>query len=274
MFTFPSAIAAPPTIQRKVKVAGYIFTSGDLSVLLDWTSGTPCNAATPAAGVQAGWFTYVRNSDTGVLTISAGQGTIDGLASIKAYPGESFGIEFDGTNYHTIGRARGLIYLNTTTLSSSVSTISFSLGFDDPEISAMRFDYYLKLNAAATGANPVVEISKGASYKTTYLAVTQRATGVATNSTLPGIISLSPSTPNAANGLHYGYAEVINQRSAVASAQLVTLRGFYNVSAVNVGFIVSGTESTAAAIDGLRFNANDAGDTWNTGNIVVYGMRN
>jgi hypothetical protein len=259
-------------IKRTQKTGSYTFTNADLGGLFDWTSGTPCSGTTPASGISAGWFVYARNSTTGVLTVTAGQGTIDALASIKVYPSESFVVEFDGTNFHTVGRARGLIYLNTTTLSTSVSTVSFSLGFDDPEISEMRFDYYLSVNAAATGAQSRVEISKSASYKTSYTNIHLIGTPTSPSSNGAGTLALSGLT-NTVGDIALGVVNVTNQRSAVANSQLIQIMGFYKTTASRTDFN-NGVESTAAAIDGLRFNTGDTGDTWNSGNVVVYGMRN
>lgn len=95
---------------------------------------------------------YVKNEGAGIVTLDPnGTETIDGLSTLKLYPGESV-IVFDTggtTNYRTIGRQKGEILISRQTASNS-TTIDFTTGLDDTEFDS--FIFRLKNIVPATDA--------------------------------------------------------------------------------------------------------------------------
>lgn len=93
--------------------------AGDKGDLID-CSGTFSLAITAAATLGDGFYFYVKNSGTGVITIDPNSSeTIDGLTSFTMYPGEVRLIQCDGTALRSIVLT-GFRYKFTTTTSITV----------------------------------------------------------------------------------------------------------------------------------------------------------
>jgi hypothetical protein len=96
--------------------------SSDKGKLID-CSGTFTLSLTAAATLGDGFYFYIKNSGTGVVTIDPnGSETIDGAATIKVYPGESYGVQTNATSFKTFGRSR-LVLIATSSVSSPMSTV-------------------------------------------------------------------------------------------------------------------------------------------------------
>jgi hypothetical protein len=109
---------------------------------------------------ESTWYTQVRNIGTGVITIISAGGTIDGRAAatgIVAYPGESFTIASDGTNFTTIGRQRGWIPIGSAN-GSAVSAIDFT--WTDTELTNVRFN----VGGLSVASTIVGRLSKGSGF--------------------------------------------------------------------------------------------------------------
>jgi hypothetical protein len=86
------------------KAANYVSVLGDRSTLLEWTGGNGTLSVPGAGAVPAGWFVAVKNSGSGVWTVSVATGTdIDGETTLALDPEQSCFLIFDGTNYATLG---------------------------------------------------------------------------------------------------------------------------------------------------------------------------
>lgn len=111
-----------------------ILAAADIGTFFVCTS-TFTQTLTAAATLGAKWFVDLRNDGTGIITLDPnGAETIDGLATIKMYPGESFRLICDGANFKTVGRQKTVIISSQT--ASSSATLDFETGHDDTE-----FDY-------------------------------------------------------------------------------------------------------------------------------------
>lgn len=81
-----------------------IWAAADLGAVFVCTS-TFTQTITAAATLGAGWFCYIRNDGSGVITIDPNSSeTIDGLTTITLGPGAGCLIFCDGTGFKTIGR--------------------------------------------------------------------------------------------------------------------------------------------------------------------------
>ncbi len=88
-----------PTVVRSARTSNTILAEADRGTLIDITSGTFSQTFTAAATLGSGWYCYIRNTGTGVVTLDPNASeTIDGVAS-----GTLFGtllIQCDGTNFN------------------------------------------------------------------------------------------------------------------------------------------------------------------------------
>lgn len=91
--------ATGASVTRTARTSNTILGTADKGNLIDITSGTFSQTFTAAATLTSGWFVYLRNSGTGVITLDPNSSeTIDGLATFAMYPGEMRLIECDGSN--------------------------------------------------------------------------------------------------------------------------------------------------------------------------------
>lgn len=87
-----------PTIVRNAKTGNYTVQTSDLGTWIDGTSGSWTLTIPNPATLTSGFWFYFGNSGTGNITITPAAGTVDGLASYIAYPGELRFIQSDGAS--------------------------------------------------------------------------------------------------------------------------------------------------------------------------------
>jgi hypothetical protein len=103
------------------KSSAYTAVATDKGKLFVCTS-TFTLSLTAAATLGSGWYCQVRNDGTGVVTIDPNASeTLDNQLTINMYPGETFTIVCDGTNFKTVGRQLGWIPLLQVSASGSTS---------------------------------------------------------------------------------------------------------------------------------------------------------
>lgn len=85
-----------------------------------WTGGAGTFILTSPVTLGSNWFSGIKNSGSGTLTINGNGATIDGSSTISVGINEGFEIETDGTKFYTIGR------LTPTT--SNITQLSKSVG--------------------------------------------------------------------------------------------------------------------------------------------------
>lgn len=89
---------------REARTANTQLTANDQGKLIDITSGTFNQTFAAVTALKADWFCYLRNSGTGVITLTPNAGdTIDGGSSVLMYPGDLVAVTCDGAAlYSTI----------------------------------------------------------------------------------------------------------------------------------------------------------------------------
>ena len=148
------------------KTSAYTLLAADKATVVSCT-GTFTLSFSAAATLGTTWFCSVKNDGTGIITLDPNSAeTIDGVATIKMFPGEAFQIFCDGTVLRTVGRLRGEIFITSQTASAS-STIDFTANIDS------EFDeYIIKIANLVPGTNDTgmqirVSENAGSSWKTT-----------------------------------------------------------------------------------------------------------
>jgi hypothetical protein len=92
-----------------------------------WTGGAGTFTLDTATSLGNNWFTMVRNSGTGALTIAgSGGNTVNGSVSIILQPTDSAMIVSSGTTFYTVGLGKSTLF-NFTQLTKTVTTGSYTL---------------------------------------------------------------------------------------------------------------------------------------------------
>lgn len=110
----------PPgaTIQYSARTSNTILGTADNGKLIHYTSGTFSQTFTAAATLGSGWYVYLKNSGSGVVTLDPNSSeTIDGQTTIVLNPGDSRLITCNGTAFFT---AQGVYANNVLERSSNI----------------------------------------------------------------------------------------------------------------------------------------------------------
>lgn len=91
-------------ITRNTQTAAYTAVAGDRGDLINWTGSSNATLSlTAAATLGDGWYCYVKNAGTAVLTIDPnGAETIDGATTLAVYPGQICIVQCNGSNFSTM----------------------------------------------------------------------------------------------------------------------------------------------------------------------------
>jgi hypothetical protein len=102
-------------------------TSAFRASALIWIGGAGTFTLDLATALGNNWFTMVRNSGTGALTIAGQSGnTINGSTSIVLQPADSAMIVSNGVTFYTVGLGKSTLF-NFTQLTKAVTTGSYTL---------------------------------------------------------------------------------------------------------------------------------------------------
>lgn len=126
----------------------YTAGTGDRSKLLVWTGGAGTLALTAAGTVGSDWFTNVRNSGTGALTIDPNASeTINGASTLVLNPGDSCVICCDGSAFYTVGLGQATDFaFDYVSISLTGEATPYSLSGAELNRIAYRFSGVLTAN--------------------------------------------------------------------------------------------------------------------------------
>lgn len=219
-----------------------------------------------AATAGDGFRFWVRNDGTGVWTIDPDSTEqIDGLGTIKVYPGEAFAVICDGTGWRTFGRGRGPILISATSIGGTPSSVDCETGFDDTEFT--RFMIVGEGVSATAGVTFALRVKKGGAYVTGTTYFYRQGDNTQVNTATNIAFGLT----NAAAGTISFLVDIVspftaNQMISARSASVST-----SGSGVNAGDDVIARESTASAMQGIRVYPTS--DNLDAGVIRFYGFR-
>jgi hypothetical protein len=90
-------------VERVARTSNTVLVKANNGNLIDITSGTFSQTFTAAATLGSGWFCYIRNSGTGVITLDPDASEqIDGLTSYAMYTGECRMVQCTGTEFFSV----------------------------------------------------------------------------------------------------------------------------------------------------------------------------
>jgi hypothetical protein len=120
--------SSSPSVVRSAKTSAYTLVAGDKGTLIEVTSGTFTLSLTAAATLGSGWWCYVSNIGSGLITIDPNSSetiTVNGgaLSTWVQWTNEIGLLQCDGTRFHYYQIQKGTI---TQTVSSAVASIVFS----------------------------------------------------------------------------------------------------------------------------------------------------
>lgn len=102
-------------------------TSAYRAAALVWTGGAGAFTLDTATTLGNNWFTMVRNSGSGALTIAGQSGnTINGSTNIILQPADSAMIVSSGTTFYTVGLGKSTLF-NFTQLTKAVTSGTYTL---------------------------------------------------------------------------------------------------------------------------------------------------
>lgn len=250
-----------------------IFGTGDLGSMNQYTS-TFTQTFTAAATLGAGWYVDVQNIGTGVITFDANStetfNTPNGArTTINMYPGEGFRIVCNGTGFDLIGRSSKVMLQAPQSASSAV--VDFEQGFTDDEFASIE----VKFSSVLVGSTALAfRVKKSGSYVTgaTYASDIAFSSGSAA-------VSLTGQTIGFINGINTtntqensGRIEFLRPTDTTGTAAIISDCSSPEVSAQGRRSIGASYESTAAAVEGVRFLNSSAG-VITSGRFTAYGVR-
>ena len=94
-------ISVGASVVRSARATNTILVGIDKGILVDVTSGTFTQTITAAATLGSGWYCWMRNTGTGVVTVDPNASeTVGGAATAALNPGDFWQIQCDGSNFN------------------------------------------------------------------------------------------------------------------------------------------------------------------------------
>lgn len=123
-------VEGPPSrAYRAIKSSNYTVTAGDLGKLIECTA-TLTLYLTAAATMADGWFCYISNTGTGMVTIDpSGAELVDGAATISLPAGYSAMLQCDGSSWRSMW---ALPQINSSP--ATAQTGDYSIDYTDRQI--------------------------------------------------------------------------------------------------------------------------------------------
>jgi hypothetical protein len=255
-------LAIGTTLNQAYAVSTYYssatLTSNLRAQLIVWSSGAGALTLPSSAAVGANWFCMVRNSGTGILTLTpAGSDTIDGNANQQLQLTESLVIVSNGAGWNTFGYGRSNTFAYTA-LSLSITGGTTTLTSAQAANTIQVYGGTLTSNAVII-VPPTVQlyaITNNTSGAYTFTVKTAAGTGVA----IPQGTSLTVTCDgtnvyNASSGTSSSITSTTFAAGSAASPSInftgSTTSGFYLPSSNTVGIAISGAQAATFSATGL-----------------------
>jgi hypothetical protein len=122
--------SSSPSVVRSAKTSAYTIVAGDKGTLIEVTSGTFTLSLTAAATLGSGWWCYVSNIGSGLITIDPNSTetiTVNGtaLSTWVQWTTEIGILQCNGTGFRYYQMQKGYVQ---QTISSAVASVNFTSG--------------------------------------------------------------------------------------------------------------------------------------------------
>jgi hypothetical protein len=250
-------------------------TSTDRGGLLVWTGGAGTITLDAASTLGNNWFTQVRNSGTGLLTIAcSGSDEFNGSASVGLQPSDSCFIACSGNSFYSVGLGRNTQF-NFSLLVKTVSSGTYTLTSSEASNVIQKYvsSGYLTGNVTIIVPPTIqvyyIENATTNSPGNTYTVTITTNTGGSTASLTPGqqatLICDSQNILNA-NNVIAGAASYSLPDGNVTSPALYfgseTNTGVYRASSGNFNIAILGTNQFTLTSSGLTIPSGISGGTF------------
>jgi hypothetical protein len=255
-------LAIGTTLNQAYAVSTYYssatLTSNLRAQLIVWSSGAGALTLPSSAAVGANWFCMVRNSGTGILTLTpAGSDTIDGNANQQLQLTESLVIVSNGAGWNTFGYGRSNTFAYTA-LSMSITGGTTTLTSAQAANTIQVYGGTLTSNAVII-VPPTVQlyaITNNTSGAYTFTVKTAAGTGVAVpQGTSLTVTCDGTNVYNASSGTSSSITSTTFAAGSAASPSInftgSTTSGFYLPSSNTVGIAISGAQAATFSATGL-----------------------
>jgi hypothetical protein len=249
-------------------------TTTDRGSLLVWTGGAGTLTLTSAATLGNNWFTQVRNSGTGLLTIAcSGSDTFNGSASVGLQPSDSCFIACSGNSFYSVGLGRNTQF-NFSLLVKTVSSGTYTLTSSEASNVIQKYVSSGNLTGNVTIiVPPTIQVyyieNATTNGSTAYTVTITTNTGGSTASLTPGqqatLICDSQNILNA-NNVTAGSASYSLPNGSAGSPSLYfaseTNTGIYRAGSGSFDITVLGTNQFSLTSSGLTIPSGISGGTF------------
>jgi hypothetical protein len=244
-----SPVTSPSVL---TKTADFTATQAEVGRAIEYTgAGGVTLTLTAPASLAADWNIGFRNDATDKVIIAPASGTIDGKASIWAWPGEGFLILAVGSNFITLGRAKRV--LAATTALSGLTAANYETMFSDPELVSIEWEI-----VEAAGPNGVQVRFKASG---AYLTSASYSWNGEPNNNSQTEISLS------GGGATSATSRILNPTAT--SPRLASV--IFNNGGTSTSFAMTGSYNSGITLQGVQFLT--GGSAFTGGTIRCYVRR-
>lgn len=160
----------------------YASSASDRGNTINWTGGVGTITLTAAATLGAGWYTFIRNSGSGTLTVDPDSSeTINDASTLAMAISDSCLVVCDGTNFYTIGLGQSANFSFTRLAKSVAGSSDVTLTSAEQANKIMEFTGTLtgNINVIFSAVSDNFWIKNSTSGSFTLTCKTAAGTGVA-----------------------------------------------------------------------------------------------
>ena len=258
----------------------YTASATDRANVLVWTGGAGTLTLTAAATLSNNWFTQVRNSGTGLLTVAcSGSDVFNGAASVGLQPADSCFIACSGTAFYSIGLGQNTQFAFSQ-LVKTVATGSYTLTSSEASNTIQKYVssgdltgnvtiivpptiqiYYIQNATTGSASNFTVTISTNTGGADAVIAAGQQSTLICDSQNLvnantitagQSVVSLTDGSVGAPS-LFFGTEPTTGVYRASAGKFDIGILGVNRVEVSATGMAVVGTGNFTSGVLGGTF---------------------
>jgi hypothetical protein len=258
----------------------YTASATDRSNVLVWTGGAGTLTLTAAATLGNNWFTQVRNSGTGLLTVAcSGSDVFNGSASVGLQPADSCFIACSGTAFYSIGLGQNTQFAFSQ-LVKTVSSGSYTLTSSEASNTIQKYVsvgdltgnvtiivpptiqiYYVQNATTGSASNFTVKISTNTGNADATISAGQQSTLICDSQNLvnantvvagQSVVNLTDGSVGAPS-LYFGSEPTTGVYRAAAGKFDIGILGVNRVEVSATGMAVAGTGNFTSGVLGGTF---------------------